>query len=343
MARKPSNLKKRGPREAIEPRDLLDRYVALKQFFESDWGRIGAELRKVRSPESVRKVLMSVPNIEWRRPFREQPAACLIAEGNREVKRSELRQTRRQHKEAEKTESRMWSEHHASYQEARTACAALKSFTDSCESAMTLFPFFWVAVAVAEELHVRDLTAKYAEADKAVKAAQKSKVELKERLTQQEAWYARNELVRFGQNTREEKSALNYARATAGLPEYSWLHSFRKCRALHNESLDPTSFNYQLFEILRRIVQSMRSVNVRKTELRFQKELLKDSCDPMLRAFVSPNWAYMKQAFAQCRGKGIKRADMPYKIMGRYFANMEGSKTPAEAEVAKKNQLLSGM
>lgn len=341
MARKSSNSKKRGPREAIKSRDLLDRYVAHKRFFENEWGRIGLDLRRVRDPEGVRRVLMCVPNIKWCAPFRDHRAACLIAEESERVELKELRQTRRQHKEAEDTESRLWSEQQSSYQEARTACAALKSFVDYCESAITLFPFFCIAVGVAEELGVWDLTAKFAQADNAVHAAQKRKVELKERLTRQEAWYARNELVKFARNEREEKSALNYARATAGLPEYSWLHSFRKCRALHNESLNATSFNFQLFEILRRIVQSMRSVDVRKTELRFQKELLKDSCDPMLRAFVSPNWAYMKQAFAQCRGKGIKRADLPYKIMGRYFANMEGSKTPAEAEVAKRNQLVS--
>ena len=341
MARKASNSKKRGPHEAIKPRDLLDRYVAHKQFFENEWGRIGLDLQRVRGPEGVRKVLMSVPNIEWRSPFRDHRAACLIAEQSERVEPNELRQTRRQHKEAENAESRLWSEHHVSYQEARTACAALKSFTDYFESAITLFPFFCIAVGVAEELRVGDLTDKYAQADKAVKAAQKRKGELKERLTRQEAWYARNQLVKFARNKRQEKSALNYARASAGLPEYSWLHSFRKCRALHNESLNATSFNLQLFEILRRIVQSMRSVNVRRTELRFQRELLKDGCDPMLRAFVSPNWAYMRQAFAQCRGKSIKRTDLPYKIMGRFFSNVERSKTPAEVEVAKKNQLLS--
>lgn len=97
----------------------------------------------------------------------------------------------------------------------RTAWAALKSFVEYCESAITLFPFFCIAVGVAEELRLRHLTTKFAEADNAVHAAQKRKVDLKERLTRQEAWYARNKLVKFARNKREAKCALNYARATA--------------------------------------------------------------------------------------------------------------------------------
>jgi hypothetical protein len=263
----------------------------------------------------------------------------LIAERSKRVKPKDLRQTRRQLKQVENNERQLWSEQHASYQEALTACKALKSFIDYFEGAITLFPLFCIAFALAEELDVCELTARYSQADESVKAAQKRKEELKQLLTHQEAWFARNELFKFARNRREEKSALNYARATAGLPEYSWLHSFRKCRALHNESLDLTNSSYQLFEMLKRIVQSMRTVDIRRTELRLQKELLKSH--PMLQASVSPNWAYMKQAFAQCRGRGIKRAELPYKIMGRYLANMERTKTPAEAELAKRNELLS--
>jgi hypothetical protein len=341
MARKPSNSKKRGPHEAIKPQLLFDRYRHLKQFFENEWGRIGLDLRRVRGPKGVRKALMRVPAIEWRMPFREHRAACLIADKSERVKPEELYQTRRQHKEAEDAETRLWSEYHASDQEARKARETVTDFISYYGSSVTLFPFFVVALGLAQKMDVEKLTVKFNQIDKAVKTAQKRKEELKERLNLQEAWFAQNELVKFARNRRVEKTALNYARATAGLPEYSWLHSLRKCRALHNESLDPTGLNFQLFELLRRIVQSMRSVNVRKTELRFQKELLKDGCNPMLTAFLSPNWAYMQQAFAQCRGKGIKRRDLPYKIMGRFFANVERVKTPAEAEVAKKNQLLS--
>jgi hypothetical protein len=202
-----------------------------------------------------------------------------------------------------------------------------------------LHPFFCIAFALSEELQVRELTAICAQAEESAKTAMKRKEELKELLASQEAWFARKEVFKFTRNRHEEKNALNFARATAGLPEYCWLHSFRKCRTLHNESLNATNSTYQLFEMLRAIVQSMRSVDVQRTKSRLRKQLL-DS-DAMLQAYVSPNWAYMKQAFAQCRGKGFTRAELPYKVMGQFLANTERSKTPAEAELAKKDQLLS--
>jgi len=334
--------KKRGPRVAIKPKDLLDRYVFHKQFFEYEWGRIGLDLRRVKGPEGIRAILLRVPNVQWRAPFRDYRASCLISEKSKKVTRNELRETRRKLRQAEENERELWAEHHESYQEALEACRGLKSFIDNCEGVITLLPFFCIAVALAEQLQVQQLTAKYAQKQESAQAAMKRKAELKDLLARQEAWFARNELFKFTRNKHEEKSALNFAKATAGLPEYSWIRSFRKCDALHKlhkESLSSSNHTFQLFELLRRIVQSMRSVDVRKTEARFRKELLKS--DPMLQANISPNWAYMKQAFAQCRGKGFKRPDLPFKIMGRYLDNLDRPKTSAEAELAKKNQLLS--
>ena len=326
----------------MKPRDLLDRYVAHKQFFEYEYPRIGLDLRRVKGPEGIRAILLRVPNVQWRSPFRDHQAGCLIAEKSKKATRKELRQTRTKLKQVEENERELWSEHHESYQEALAACRGLKSFIDSCEGAITLLPFFCIASALAEELQVQQLTAKYAQKQESAQAAMKRKEELKDLLARQEAWCARKELFKFTRNSHEEKSALNFARVTAGLPEYSWISSFRKCHALHElhkDSLNSINHTLQLFELLRRIVQSMRSVDIRKTEARFRKELL--TSDPMLQANISPNWAYMKQAFAQCRGKGFKRADLPFKIMGRYLDNLDRPKTSAEAELAKKNQLLS--
>ena len=159
---------------------------------------------------------------------------------------------------------------------------------------------FCLAVALAEELDVCELTARYAQADESVKAALKRKGDLKDLLVHQEAWFARNELFKFTRNRHEEKSALNFARATAGLPEYSWIRSFRKCHALHElhkESFNSINHTLQLFEILRRIVQSMRSVDIRRTEVRLRKELL--NSHPMLQATISPNWVWVPEILSR--------------------------------------------
>jgi hypothetical protein len=341
MGRKPSKSTKRGKQEEISPKDLFDRYRHLKQFFETEWGRIGLDLRRVRGPGAVKDILKRVPGIESRVPFHDHPATSLIADGNIKTTSDEIFRTQKQFKETEKAEKKAWSDFHASAQEAQAATNTLQSFISQHQIAITYFPFLLVAVALSQELQVEKLTTKHTRADKEVKAVQKKKAELKGLLTHQQAWYARNELARFAQNTRYEKTAINYAKATAGLPEYSWIYSLRKCSKLDDKLLSSTNFNWQLFEVLKKIFQSMRRVDLRKTESRLRKELLKDDSNPMLRAFVSPNWSYMRQAFAQCRGKGFKRAELPYKIMGRYFENVERSKTSAEVEVARRNQLIS--
>lgn len=331
--------KKRGRREEIEPKELFSRYVAHKQFFESEWGRIGLALSKVRGPEGIRRVLMRVPNIQWCPPFRDYRASCLIEETRVRVNLTDLRETRRRLKQVENNERDLWLELQIAHEEASKPTEALSAFIDSHRGLIMLSPFFELTFALANQLRVRGLTEKYAQAKESFLAAQRRKAQLKDLLTRQEAWFARLELFKFAKNKREEKSALNYARATAGLPEYSWLHSFRKCRALHNESLNAKHPTYQLFEILKRIVQGTRSVDIRKTQLRFKRELLK--ADPTVQRFVSPKWAYMQQAFAQCLGKGFKRAELPYKIMEKYIDNVERLKTPAEMQLADRNQLLS--
>jgi hypothetical protein len=340
MTEKSGKPKKLGRREVLRPDQLLDRYKALKLFFESEWGRIGLDLRKVRQVDDVRRVLKSVPGIEWCRPFSDQPARCLIADGSIEAGPNELSRTRQEHEEAENYLSKLWPEYHCTHQELDTSRTALKSLFPELALMSSAFPLFLVAYVLARELNLEDLTIKCSELDKTLPLAQKKVAELREQLLFKEGWYARDQICKFALNKRYEKTATNFARATAGMPEYGWLHSLRKCPALNDESLSYTNLNYQIFDTIRMIVQKMRKVNVQRTGMRLKKELLRDDCDPMLRAFISRNWAYMEQAFAECRGKGFKRSDLPYKIMGRYLAHVERPKTPAETELAKRNQLV---
>jgi hypothetical protein len=340
MVKKSRNSTKLGRREIISRDKLLERCKALKQFLEGEWGRIGLELQRVRKPEDVRNVLRLVPNIEWRRPFHEHPAMCLIVDGSEAVDRAHLARTHREYEKAEQDEQLRWSEYHSAQQQMRSAVEAVNSFIAYFQSAIILRPFFIIAFVVAQGLEVEQIRIKAGQTDESIHAAQKKKVELKEQLSRQDAWYARNETVKFAKNHRYEKTPLNFARAMAGLPDYGWLHSLRRCLALKDEFLSTQSFYYQLFLLIRNIVQRMKHVNLQKAEISLKKELLKEGSDPMLRAFVSPNWAYLQQAFAECRGKGFKRTELPYKIMGCYLTNVERPKGSAETELAKKNQLL---
>jgi hypothetical protein len=87
------------------------------------------------------------------------------------------------------------------------------------------------------------------------------------------------------------------------------------------------------------LVKKAKPVNLGKLEVRFRDELLKDETNLFVRGYVGPNWAYMKRAFAECRGKRYKRADLPYKIMGRFLHHMERPKSITEVELAKLGQL----
>lgn len=335
------NPKKVGRDEVTTPEKLLDRYQALKQFLENNWGRIGLELGRVRRPEDVRKVLTSVPGIEYSRPFREQPAVCMIEAGTTEVAPIELRRTREAHDAAVSTESRLWSEYHSSRQKTQEATNTLSSAIADYSAAIEFFPFFLIVVLIAQELSVEELTRESNRVEGSLQLAQKNKQSLKEQLSCQQAWYAQSEVVRFVRNRRYDKTAENFAKAMAGLPEYRWLYSLRKCLRFQSESPSSISLDYRLFELIRVVVQRVKRLDLAKIEVSVQKELLGQNVDPMLRAYVSPNWAYLKQAFAQCRAKGYLRAELPYKIMSRFHANVDRPKTSVEAEIARRNQLLS--
>jgi len=340
MTNKPRKTEKLGRHEVLSRDQMLNRFRAHKLFFESEWGRIGLALRRVRKSSDVTDALRRVPNIEWRTPFRDHAAGCLIAEGAVKTNRDEVKRTRRGLQAAEKSLSRLWSEYHSAHKRMSDSIDGLKSFTSYFDSSIGFFPFFFVAFLLKHELEIDGITNEFYRADGAVKAAQRRKEELSTMLSRQEAWYAQSETVRFVRNKRYEKNALGFARAMAGMPEYGWLHSFRKCSTLKDDSLLSSSFYYQLFDTIRKIVQKLRRVDVQKTLIRLKEELLKDGSGSMLTAFISPNWAYMEQAFAECRGKGFKRSELPYRIMGAYLAHIDRPKTSADSELARRNQLV---
>jgi hypothetical protein len=84
----------------------------------------------------------------------------------------------------------------------------------------------------------------------------------------------------------------------------------------------------------------MKPLNLSKLETKLQNKLLDLDANWLLRAYVSPQWAYMKQAFAECRGKGFDRSVLSYKIVGQFLGNVERPKSLAEVELAKREQLV---
>jgi len=333
VPKKAKKSKKLGSPEVVSNKKLLDRLKALKQFLEDNWGRIGLELQRVGQPGDVRTTLRLVQGVEWWTPFRDHPAACLLHDGNNAVGWRDLRLTRQSYEDAVATESRLWSEYHTAQQRAVEASTALKVVISEFGAAIGFFRFFLVVALLAKTLGVEELTNNSNRLEKSLKESQKQKAALKEQLSSQEAWFARDEIVGFVRSRRYDRTPLNFAKAMAGLPQYRWLHSFRRCSALQDESLSSSTPNYRLFELLRLIVKRTKPLSLKNVETKLREELFRPDADSILKVHIGPNWWYMEQAFAECRG--FKRSELPYKIMAKFLDYLERPKTITELELAK--------
>jgi len=327
--------KKLGRSKELRIESLPKRYRDLKWFLENNWGRVGLGLQRVREPEDVRTILNLVPGIEWLPPFRGH-AICLLANEATKVSSNELRETRRRYREAEAKGQQLWSEYHLKNQSAQQAMTALKSAISQFQDGLGIFPFFLAISVIARELRVEELTTLSNNLEAAVREATKEKESLNKTLSAQEAWYARDQVVKFARNRRYSKTLLNFARAMAGLPEWGWYHSRRTCEAIQDHSTPASP--HQIFELLKTIIRGMRPLKLTNVEKRLRDELLRPGADPMLRGYVTPHWYYLQDAIHHCRG--VKQSELPYKIMDRFLHHLERSKTITETELARQNQLV---
>jgi hypothetical protein len=340
MPKKSNHSKKKlGRPEALRPEELLERFKELKRFLEDNWGRIGLKLQRARRPDDVKRALKLVPGVEQFIPFRDKRAARLLEDGNTKVGLGELRLTREKYKDALATQDRLWTEYHKARRSAEDATTALKAFISQIEAAIGLFPFFLVTALVAKALGVEELTNDSNRIEASLQVAQKEKQMLQERLSSQEAWYARNEVVEFARSRRYEKTPTNFARAMAGLPDYGWLRSLRRCLRITHKPLY-IAVNYQLFELLGAIIKKTKPIKVKKVEAKLRAELLREDAPWVLKAHFGPSWWYIEQAFSTCVGKRISRKEMVYRLMAAIQDNLERGKTIPEQELAKRAQLV---
>jgi hypothetical protein len=341
MANKAKVAKKPGKDEVVSAETLLKRYTPLKRFFEHNWGRIGLELQRLREPNDVRATLKLVPGIEWCTPFREEaPLGCLLKDGSAKVGWRDLALTRQQYEDADGTEHRLSLEYYAARQKEDEVTPALNILISQAVMTIRYFQFFLVAFIAADKLKVRELKANASRLEREFRQAQKRRQELNEKLLSQSAWFARNEIVRFVKSKQYTTTPTNLAKAMAGVPEYGWIHSFRRCKHIKEKPEDHVEYCYQLLQLLTGFSRKMKPLNLGKLEVKLKNKLLDKDTNWLLREYVSPHWAYMKQAFAECRGKRLKRSELPYKIVGRFLENLERSKTLTEVELAKLEQLL---
>ncbi len=325
-----------GRPEQLEIEDLPKRFRDMKSFLENYWGRVGLGLKRARQLEDVRTVLSQVKGIEWMTPFKGH-ASCLIYATATEVPPAELRATRRKHKAAEELELRCWAAYHDASPKAQQAATAFQQAISQFDGVLDRFEFFFVLSCTADTLRVKELTTETTKLWDIVLKAQKEKNALKETLNAQEAWFARNEVVKFARNRRHSKSVLNFARAMAGLPEWGWFHSRRTCESmrLKNEPATPG----KLFEFLASVIRKTKPLKLSRVEKRVRRELLESNVDLFLREYVRPQWYYLEESIRFCSGKNFKRSELTFRIMDRFIYHCERGKSTIDIELAKRNEL----
>lgn len=335
------NPKKLGRDEEINPEELVRRYAAIKRVLEDNWGRIGLKLPRVRKPEAVKSILNRIPNAKWLPAFRDFPMGCLLRDGSKKVSWREVRETRQNHEEALTTEGQLSRESHSANQSAQSARTAFEAAVAEYSQDKDLKRSQGRLEQIAKQLRVEELTNEAKGLSARFQAAQVNRQTLAELLTSQEAWLARSEVVAFAKdrNKRYSKKADNFARAMAGLPSYDWLYSVRKCLSIPEIAAVPKTYWFQVFETLETIVKRTKPADLKKIELKLKKELLKQDTDPLFRSYISPQWFYMTLAFADCRGKKLRRAHIAYKVM-EIFTDRCEHHSVAEGELAKHNQLV---
>jgi hypothetical protein len=272
--------------------------------------------------------------------FRDFPTGCLLLDGSAKVGWRQLRETREQYKQTEKIVGQLSLESHNVHQTAQAARAGFESAVAECQQQQNSKPAQRRFREITKQLRVEELTTEASRLGTSLQNEQQKRQFLGELLASQQAWFARNEVVGFvrDREKRYSKTPENFPKAMAGLPFYDWLYSVRKCIAIPHIEKVPSTYWFQVFELLKAIVKRTRPANLRKIERKLTTQLLKDDTDPLLRSYIAPHWFYMKLAFDDCRGKRFRPAHLPYRIMEKFLDHYEGPSV-AEAELAKHNQL----
>ena len=330
--------KKIGRPEEIKLDDLEDlrtRFKDMKWFLEIYWGRISLGLKNLRKPEDVGLLFRSIPTVESCKPFKGH-AFCFIAERITPVNPEEVRITRRRWKAAIEQEQKLWSKFHDVSPQAQAAVTGARSTISEFYEARGTLLFFWVVNLVCAAFDVQELTQRSSQLFAEVRAAQAAKDSLRQILNEQEGWFAQSEVVEFAKNRRYSKTLLNCARALAGMPEWGWFHSRRTCEQLIKDQPAPAA-PYELFELLGKIVRTVKPLKLSRIEMKLRQELSKPG-RVMLRAYVAPQWHYVQESIHHC--VGVKRSEAPSAILDRFIYHCDRPKTFIEAEIAKRNQLV---
>jgi hypothetical protein len=342
MLKRTKSSKKLGRDQEVADEDLVRRYAAMKRVLEDNWGRLGLRLPRVRKPDDVMSILNLVHDAEWCPAFRDFPTGCLLRKGGTNAGWRKVRATRYKFDASRREENELSPKSQTANQEFERVKSAFEGAHRGKKEHQLSERERAQLHKIAKQLRIEELSRDAQTLGELLRVAQTTRQSLEDQLSAEEAWFARYEVVAFVRDPyrRYSKTPENFAKAMAGLPFYDWLYSLRRCISIPAVASVPKTYWFQVFEMIQGIVRRTRSGDLRKIESRLKSELLKPGCDTLLRSFISPQWFYMTLAFEDCRGKGFRRAHIPYKVMEMFLDHWQ-KRSLVESEIANLNQLVA--
>lgn len=131
-----------------------------------------------------------------------------------------------------------------------------------------------------------------------------------------EAYFARNEFLRFCKSKRYELTPLNVANALAGLPFIGCRQSVRRCKKWPDDS---SGLSYGIFQILDRIISN----SARRSDLVRDAERWLRARRPNGKAFaiadLREHWYYLRRSISSVLEQGTTRAHLAGAISRDYW------------------------
>jgi hypothetical protein len=337
--RKPSASQKNlgGRPQQIDDGRIFNRRDSLIQMLSDAWGDIGWELKCVNAPDELREALSCLGGIVYENQRRAlQP---LLQSTMGQASAAEIRATRKAIRNAGRHAYEILGTVGLQVDSKPTLISATDRLRDS-EYVMAKVSNENLGIVLDEHLSRLSVyrTLKH-EMDK----IEEERKALETRLSNEEAFYAKDELFRFIKYKKYAYNPRNLANAMAGLPDIGCWQSFQRCEKepsplwpTRPEEIPPLS--YRVFEIIagcwdhRDREPDITFLNL----LRNRTRTIPESND--LRQHLTKYWRYLRQAVEQIDLKRTVSGAVPYRVFGAIMRNIARPRSDEESVLAAKEQ-----
>ncbi|MBI3663398.1 MAG: hypothetical protein HY234_10160 [Acidobacteria bacterium] len=169
-----------------------------------------------------------------------------------------------------------------------------------------------------------------------------------DRLEEQEAYYFREQALRFLRDKRYELTPHNLAAAITGLPRLSYRKSIELCLKTEAE-IEAKTGNKRMPQLAFRILEFVQA-NLRRGETLkgnalldfFQSRIKKLAKKDDLRTYLAENWIHLKNAILEATKADCVRAELPYFVARLFEKNRASCTTDVDRLLAAKEALWDG-